>query len=206
MSKDFVHIICILDRSGSMASLATEVIGSYNEFITTQQKEPGKAKVTLVLFDDKYEVVYDMVSLKKVPKLTEKEYFTRGMTGMFDAIGKAINSSTAKDAMVLIQTDGHENSSVEYNSESIKKLIAEKEAQGWDFIFLGANIDAADTGASFGIMGSKSVQYDASVNGVKMAFNSMNTVTTSYRSMKQAEFTGLDTDINVNISDSKTDI
>lgn len=200
MAKDFVHIICILDRSGSMGSLATEVIGSYNEFIKTQQAEPGKAKVTLVLFDDKYEVVYDMVKLEKVPQLTEKEYFTRGMTGMFDAIGKAITSSDAKDAMVLIQTDGMENSSSEYNKESIKALIAEKEDAGWDFIFLGANIDAADAGASFGMMASKSVQYDASVDGVKDAFMSMSNSTTSYRSMKQAEFAGLDIGVNVNVN------
>ena len=109
------------------------------------------------------------------------------MTGLFDAIGNAVTSSTSKDVMVLIQTDGHENASQEYNKDSVKKLISEKEDLGWDFIFLGANIDAADTGSSFGIAASKSVQYEATTNGVKEAFTSMSTVTSEYRASKLSE-------------------
>ena len=182
--KNSVEIICILDRSGSMGSLQTEVINSYNEFIRDQQKEKGKANVTLVLFDDKYEVVYENKNIKKVPELTSETYFARGMTGLFDAIGKAVNKSQSEDAMVLIQTDGQENSSQEWNKESIKKLIKEKEDLGWDFLFLGANIDAAAEGSSFGMMASKTMQYDASVNGVQDAFVSMSNITKSYRSSK----------------------
>lgn len=182
MSK--VQIICILDRSGSMGFLAPEVINSYNTFIQDQQKEKGKAAVTLVLFDDKYEVIYEGLSLKKVPELTSEVYFARGMTAMYDAIGKTISSNDAKDAMVLINTDGYENGSQEYTKDSIKKLITEKEALGWDFIFLGANIDAASEGASFGMAANKSVQFEASFDGIKDAYTVMSNATSSYRASK----------------------
>lgn len=179
-----VEIICILDRSGSMQSMAVEVINSFNNFVDEQKAEKGEANLTLVLFDDKYEVVYNSVSLDKVKPITSKEYFARGMTGLFDAIGKSVNACTAKDAMVLIQTDGQENSSKEYTKASVKKLITEKEDAGWDFIFLGANIDAATEGAGFGMSNGKSFGYDASVNGTKDAFMAMSNATSDYRSMK----------------------
>ncbi len=184
MSNSPVEIICILDRSGSMYSLAPEVIGSFNNFVVEQIAEEGQANLTLVLFDNKYEVVYDSVPLNEVPKLTEDVYFARGMTGMYDAIGKAVSSCTAKDAMVLIQTDGFENSSTEYTKDSIKSLIKEKEDIGWDFIFLGANMDAADEGQKFGMSLDKSISFDASSNGITAAYASMSNATTTYRKSK----------------------
>lgn len=191
VSSEPVQIICILDRSGSMGSLASDVIGSYNTFIKQQQREPGEAEVTLVLFDSEYEVVYDKMDLKKVPELTDKEYFTRGSTALLDAIGRAVSTCTAKDAMVLIQTDGEENSSREYTKDMIKKLIDDKEKLGWDFIFLGANIDAISAGDSFGMKGGKSFQYTASSDGMKGAFDTMSNATSSYRKSKMDNISNL---------------
>lgn len=185
MSKsEAVEILCILDRSGSMGFLAEEVINSFNQFIEDQKKEEGKARVTLVLFDNNYEKVYESVKLKKVPELTSKTYFARGLTSLYDAIGKTITDCDAKDAMVLIQTDGFENSSQEFNQTSVKKLIKEKEALGWDFIFLGANIDTVAVGTGFGMAASKSVSYANSTDGVKGAFMNMSAVTSDYRKTK----------------------
>ena len=185
-----VHIVCILDRSGSMGHLAPEVIGSFNNFVNEQKAEEGKAYLTLVLFDDQYDVVYDRIDIQEVPELTSKLYYARGMTAMNDAIGKAINACTDKDVMVLIQTDGMENMSREYKNADIKKLVSEKEALGWDFTFLGANIDTMAEGNSRGFAASKSFSFDASVQGVQTAYNSMDASTKAYRSMKSAEWDG----------------
>ena len=186
-----IDIICVLDRSGSMSSLAGEVINSYNNFLQDQRTEKGKARVTLVLFDDKYEVVYERVKLKKVPELTPKVYFARGMTSLYDAIGKTISDDRfkdTKDAIVLIQTDGYENSSQEFKKEDIKQLVKEKEALGWDFQFLGANIDAMAVGQGFGLSTDKIMQYQATNSGVRDAHMSMSAVSKAYRRSKIQEF------------------
>jgi len=183
-----VDIICILDRSGSMLGMQTEVINSFNEFVKDQLLEKGKARLTLVLFDDKYEVIHSRVKLKDVPELTDEVYFARGMTSLMDAVGKTLQSVDATDAMVLIQTDGYENSSQEFKQHDIKKLIKEKESQGWDFMFLGANIDAATTGAGYGLHSSKTSQFASNEAGIKMSFNTMKMSTATYRSAKLQEF------------------
>lgn len=189
MSKsNFVHIVCILDRSGSMGSLAVEVINSFNHFIQEQKAEPGKAKLTLVLFDNEIKTVYDRIKLKDVPELTSTEYYARGLTSLYDAIGTTLNRIEDDNVMVLIQTDGHENSSREYSQSDIKSLIEAKEDQGWDFTFLGANIDAADVGTGFGLSLDKTVQYAASNAGVSNAFVSMDASTKMYRNAKAEEF------------------
>jgi len=199
-----IDIICILDRSGSMRPLQVEVINSFNKFVKDQLKEKGKAKLTLVLFDDKYEIIHDRIKLKDVPDLTEEVYFARGMTSLMDAVGKTITTSKAKDAMVLIQTDGYENSSHEYNQAAIKKLIKEKEDQGWDFMFLGANINAADTGAGYGLHFSKTTQFVSNKAGIKMSFASMGMSSTNYRSMKAKEFEDAnDASSAINTTDKK---
>ncbi len=187
-TENAVHIICILDRSGSMGRLTTEVIGSFNNFLKEQKAEDGKAYLTLVLFDNKYEVVYDRIDLMEVPDLTPEVYFARGMTAMYDAIGITINSCKDKDVMVLIQTDGYENASHEYGKTDIKKLITAKEALGWDFIFLGANIDTVAEGSNIGISSAKSVSFEANARGIDMAYSSMDSSTKMYRNMKSAEW------------------
>ena len=178
-----VQIVCILDRSGSMSNLAPEVIGSFNEFVKDQQKLQGEAELTLVLFDDKYEIVYSNLSIQNVPELTKEIYYARGMTALYDAVGRTISNFEGKDVMVLIQTDGYENGSHEYNQYQLKELIKAKEAEGWDFIFLGANIDVKVEGDKMGLM-SKSMAYTNDVAGMRSAFTAMSNVTADYRASK----------------------
>ena len=181
MSKT-TEIICVLDRSGSMGGLAVEVVNSFNEFIADQRKIPGKAKVTVVLFDDKYEVVHDRIKLEDVPELTGEVYFTRGMTALNDAIGKTIqNVDKKRDKVILmIQTDGQENASQEYTkSGTIKKMVEEKEKKGWEVMFLGANIDSFVEGGARGIRSS--VNYAPTTDGVKFAYQTMSDATRAYR-------------------------
>lgn len=186
MSKNkTTHIVCILDRSGSMGSLTDEVIGSFNNFIKEQKEIKGKAKVTTILFDDKYEVLHDKVNLDDVPELTTKEYFTRGMTAMNDAIGKTITSlMDKKKAIVLIQTDGAENASIEYTYDMVKQLVKKKTKDGWQFNFLGANIDAQVVGQQYGVNIANTRGFTANSAGVQDAFASMSVASTTYRTDK----------------------
>ena len=176
-----VEIIVILDRSGSMSGTESDVIGGYNTFIQKQKAEEGDATVTLVLFDNEYQEVYKDLDINEVPVLDKSVYFPRGMTAMYDAIGKAISSNTSENAMVLIQTDGYENSSTEYNKTSVKTLLDQKEKLGWDILFLGADIDTAVEGNKMGIMASKSMGYEKNSVGIQDAFTNMSNVTASYR-------------------------
>lgn len=175
-----VDIVCILDRSGSMRGLANEVIGSFNEFLKEQKKMEGEARLTLVLFDDHYDVVYDKVELNSVPDLTSDLYFARGMTALHDAIGKTITSmKEVTKAIVLIQTDGEENSSHEYKKDAIKKLVEEKTIAGWEFHFIGANIDAMAEGTSYGIHNNTQITND--LIGIQKAAVSRMASVTKYR-------------------------
>lgn len=185
MSK--VQIISIIDMSGSMGALQTEVIGAFNTFIEEQNKLKGKAEVTLVLFDNRYIIPegFNKVKLKNTPKLTEDIYKPTGMTALYDAIGKTINDfEEYKDVVMLIQTDGEENSSKEFKQSTVKELINKKEAEGWDITFLGANIDAVSVGASIGLIAAKSVQYSFDINGINEAFATMACSTAEYRGSK----------------------
>lgn len=185
MSK--VQIISIIDMSGSMRMLQTEVIGAFNTFIEEQKKLKGKAEVTLVLFDERYIIPegFNKVKLKNTPLLTSDIYKPTGMTALYDAIGKTINNfSDSKDVVMLIQTDGAENSSREFKQPEVKALINKKEAEGWDITFLGANIDAVSVGASIGLRAAKSVQYSFDTNGINAAFATMACSTAEYRGSK----------------------
>ncbi len=182
-----VEIIFVLDRSGSMSGMTEEVIGSFNHFINEQKKEEGNAFVTLVIFDNQIETVYKHIDINEVPKLDSSTYFARGMTSMYDGIGTAITGVAAENAMVLINTDGYENSSKEYSGKQIGELIKKREAQGWDFIFLGADIDTSAEAQKFGMDTSKSFAYDKSADGINVAFTNMSNATALYRSMKLGE-------------------
>lgn len=143
-----LHIVSILDRSGSMGGSEKEVIGAYNAFVEQQKKivaEKGiKARMTLVLFDNQYDVIYEKAQPDLVPKLDEKTYFVRGMTALFDAVGKTIGKFEGeKKVIFFIETDGHENASREFNATTLKALVEKKKAEGWDFNFVGADLDAA---------------------------------------------------------------
>lgn len=153
------EIICILDRSGFMSSMLTETIGGFNSFISEQQKVKGKAKVTLVQFDNVYEVLYAGVKLKDVPLLDTNTFKPRGMTALLDAIGKTLTEQKARietekwadKVIVVILTDGHENASQEFSTANVKHLTQVAQAEGWSFIYLGANQDAIEAAQKFGI-------------------------------------------------------
>lgn len=191
-SNEKTHIICILDRSGSMASIISDSVGGFNTFLKNQKELPDDATITVVLFDDKYELLYDNVDIKTADELTEKIWSPRGMTALYDAIGKTINSEKANfvklgnekpaKVLVVIVTDGYENASNEYKVEDVKKLIGECEKNYWNFIYLAANQDAITVGASFGICGGNTYTYTASPAGVLNMSATMSNASMVYRS------------------------
>lgn len=180
------ELVVILDRSGSMQRLAEDTIGGFNSLIENQRKLEGKCTVTTVLFDNKVEILYQGKNIKEVPTLTSKEYFARGSTALLDAIGITINETNSRissmkeeekpnKVLVAITTDGLENSSNEYSYSSIKSLIEEKKKKlGWNFIFLGANIDAIGEANKFGIERDMAMNIKATKVGQKHAFESIN--------------------------------
>ena len=147
MSKT-TEVVFILDRSGSMAGLESDTIGGFNGMLEKQKELEGRAYLTTALFDDRYELLHDHIDIRKAEKLTEKQYYVRGCTALLDAVGYTIQKiAHEKDedsqVIMIITTDGYENASHEYTYASLKKLIEKKKKEGWEFIFLGANIDAA---------------------------------------------------------------
>lgn len=189
--QEETEVIVILDRSGSMSSISEATVNGFNEFIKEQKGAKGKAFITLVQFDDSYQVDYKNVPVEAVSDLINGETFVpRGMTAMLDAIGKTINEvKTDRDVVCVIITDGHENASKEYTKDTVFKLINKKTKKGWSFLFLGANQDAIKAGGDLGINRGNSMNYDATVKGATQAFQSMSANTVQYRS---AKFTAVD--------------
>jgi hypothetical protein len=192
-TNEKTHIICILDRSGSMSSIMSDSIGGFNTFLKQQKELPDEATITVVLFDDKYELLYDNVDIKKAEELTDKTWYPRGMTALYDAIGKTINNEKANFAklgdekpakvLVCIVTDGLENASKEYKKDVIKKLIKSCEDEDWNFIYLAANQDAMTVGSGFGISTSNTYTYSATEDGVANMSMTLNNASISYRNM-----------------------
>lgn len=184
MNKNLMEIIFLIDRSGSMSGLESDTIGGFNAFIANQQKLEGDTRVTAVLFDDKYEVLWNGVDANKV-KLTEKEYYVRGSTALLDAIGKTIyevgyrlaytnEAEIPGKVIFVITTDGMENSSREFTSKKIREMIMNhKEKYNWEFIFLGANIDAEEEADNIGISREDAYNFEASKVGVESMFEMM---------------------------------
>lgn len=180
-----VQIICILDRSGSMSSLAADTIGGYNSFIEQQKSKTGAAQVTTVLFDDKYEKISEAVDLQKVPELTSAEYFARGTTALLDAVGMTVTETLAnmerekicpakRRVLVLIMTDGHENASKEFSKAQVKALVESTQKEyDWNYVFIGANIDAAAEAGGIGINRKHAAQYAPTAEGVYESFARM---------------------------------
>ena len=176
-----------------MGGLQQEVIGSFNKFLSDQKAVEGTATMTLIQFDDLYEVNYEMTNIQDVPELNTDTYVPRGMTAMYDAIGKAIlTTGSTLDSMtederpekvvVLIQTDGNENASNEFRQETIKKMITEQEdTYSWEFVFLGANIDAVAVGTGIGIKVKKSMTFVANAAGMDAGIDSLSSNLRSYR-------------------------
>lgn len=188
--EDLTEIVCVVDRSGSMGSIKKEAIGGFNTFLETQQKMEGKANLTLAQFDDQYELLYDGVDVKDVKPYTDETYVPRGMTALLDAVGKTINAisqrtsgkDVSKKVLMSILTDGYENSSKEYSIETVKKMIEEKRALGWEFIFIGAGLDKIQTatiGGNIGINHTISVNHSGA--GMRSAYASMSCAAASYR-------------------------
>lgn len=182
MKKGLTELVFILDRSGSMSGLESDTIGGYNALLQKQKKEAGEAVITTVLFDDRYELLHDRINIKGIEPITDKEYFVRGCTALLDAVGKTINKignvqkHTAEDeraehVMFVITTDGMENSSREFSYEKVRRMIErQKSKYGWEFIFLGANIDAVAAAERFGISKDRAANYNADSEGTLLNY------------------------------------
>jgi uncharacterized protein YegL len=182
MKKDLTELVFILDRSGSMSGLESDTIGGFNALLEKQRKESGECIVTTVLFDDKYELLHDRLQLKGVSPITDSEYFVRGSTALLDAIGRTIDkianvqkrtaeSERAGKIMFVIITDGMENASREYRMDRVKEMVEREQNQyGWEFLFLGANIDAIETASHFGFRQDRAVNYCADSVGTKLSY------------------------------------
>lgn len=216
-TNEKTHIICVLDRSGSMSNIINDSIGGFNEFLKQQKALPDKATITVVLFDDKYDLLYDNVDIKNAEELTNKVWCPRGTTALYDAIGKTINNEKANFArlgkekpakvLVCVVTDGYENASKEYKREDIQKLIKNCEKDDWNFLYLAANQDAFAVGAGFGISYGNTITYTASSAGVAGMSMVLNNATSSYRSMSSTsdDFGKLSKKLINNPDDDKKD-
>lgn len=188
MNQNLTEIVFILDRSGSMESLTEETIGGFNSLIEKQKNEEGDAMVTAVLFDDMYEILYDHIPINQVKRLTRKEYYARGCTALLDAAGRTITNVGKRLAetkeeerpgkiVVVITTDGYENASREYTKPQIRAMIEhQRDVYKWQFMFLGANIDAVSEADSLGIRPCMSATYSATNAGVNSTFRAMDKV------------------------------
>ena len=185
MKKGLTEIVFILDRSGSMGGLEKDTIGGYNSMIAKQKTEEGEAVISTILFDNETEVLHDRVPLTKIGPITEKEYYVRGSTALLDAIGGAIHhignvhkyareEDVPEKTLFIITTDGMENSSREYSYDKVKKMVErQKEKYHWEFIFLGANIDAVSVANQFGVDKSRAVRYECDSAGTALNYKVM---------------------------------
>ena len=192
MKNNITELVLILDRSGSMAGLESDTIGGFNSMIEKQKKLDGKCYVSTVLFDNESEVLHDRIDLADVPKMTDKEYFPRGCTALLDAVGGAIHhienihkyarkEDVPEHTLFCITTDGMENASHKYDLKKVRKMIEAKKEIGWEFIFIGANIDAVSAAADIGISEDRAVNYTASACGTASVYDAMSAVTSSVR-------------------------
>lgn len=194
--KNLTELVFILDRSGSMQGLEADTIGGFNSMLSKQQKEAGEAYLSTVLFDDKVEVLHDRVRVDSVRPITQKEYYVRGCTALLDALGGAIRhignihkyarpEDVPEHTLFVITTDGMENASRHYTAPQIKAMIQrQKEKYGWEFLFLGANIDAVETAGRLGIDSDRAVNYHNDSVGTRLNYATVSAAVSAVRCSK----------------------
>ena len=200
MRKGLTEVVFILDRSGSMSGLEADTIGGFNSMIEKQKKEEGEAYISTVLFDDRTEVLYDRVAVGKVEPMNDRQYYVRGCTALLDALGGAIHhianihkyareEDRPEKTLFIITTDGMENASRIYTYDKVKKMVEEeKEKYGWEFLFLGANIDAIEVAGRFGIGADRAINYECDSKGTALNYQVLSeTVSAVRRSKSRAE-------------------
>ena len=199
MKKNLTELVFILDKSGSMSGLEQDTIGGFNSMLEKQKNEVGEAFVTTVLFDNNYELLHDRLNIRIINPITKKEYYVGGSTALLDAIGNTINKigialSDAKEeerpekVMFVIITDGMENSSHEFNQSKIKLMIEhQKSKYSWDFIFLGANIDAVETASKFGINEDRAVEFFNDSVGTELNYKVVSEAVSCFRQGKAVD-------------------
>ncbi len=193
MKNDLTELVFILDRSGSMQGLEWDTIGGFNSMLEKQKKEPGDAFVSTVLFDDRTQVLHDRVRLAEVGPMTDQEYFVRGSTALLDAVGGAIRhignihryarpEDVPQHTLFVITTDGMENASRRYSAGQVRQMIREKQTCcGWEFLFLGANIDAVETAGSLGIGADHAVNYRCDPRGTRLHYEAVGRAVSAVR-------------------------
>ena len=196
MATNLTELVYILDRSGSMSGLEGDTIGGFNSLLNKQQALPGEARVTTVLFDDKYELLHDRLDVKAVNTITHQDYFVRGSTALLDAIGRSIQkvdgvmAGTAPahrpdKVLVVIITDGMENASRRFTARQVQALVSARREMGWEFMFLGANMDAIAAAQEVGIDPNLAQTYTNDALGVQMNYAALDYATTHFRGAGQ---------------------
>ncbi len=196
MRKGLTEVVFILDRSGSMSGLEADTIGGFNSMIHQQKEGEGEVIISTVLFDDQSEVLHDRVDIAQVEPMNGKQYFVRGCTALLDAVGGAIHHISnvhkyARDedrpekTLFVITTDGMENASRKYNYQQVKKMVErQKEKYGWEFLFLGANIDAVEVAGRFGVQPNRAVRYESDHEGTQLNYVFLNETVSMVRAAK----------------------
>jgi len=196
MKKNLTELVFILDRSGSMAGLEEDTIGGFNAMLEKQKREPGEALVSTLLFDNECDVIHDRLDIQRIGPMTRKEYYVRGCTALLDAVGGAIHhignvhkyareEDRPEKTLFVITTDGLENASRKYSYSKVKSMIEhQQEKHGWEFLFLGANIDAAKEAARFGIGVDRAANYHADHQGTAVIYEAVSDAVCSLRANK----------------------
>ena len=203
MRKDLTEVVFILDRSGSMSGLEADTIGGFNSMIAKQQKEEGEALISTVLFDDRTEVLYDRVPVGRVEPMNDRQYYVRGCTALLDAIGGSIHhianvhkyareEDRPEKTLFIITTDGMENASRTYGYDRVKEMVEkEQDKYGWEFLFLGANMDAIEVAGRFGIRADRAVNYECDSVGTSLNYRVLGDAVSAVRRSKSREETAM---------------